>query len=142
MASQKGQKAKGGKPIAGASALEAAVAQNAAGIVAFMADPRLFSVFTVTEDVGVPKKGETTDYVLKATAETGWQGTVLVPRWLLTKNGKLALRGMGVVGTKLACVQKRTAVERTRWEGHLSGGGCMTTGTVIETNFIVTAALE
>jgi hypothetical protein len=61
MASQKGQKAKGGKPIAGASALEAAVAQNAAGIVAFMADPRLFSVFTVTEDVGVPKKGETPD---------------------------------------------------------------------------------
>jgi len=140
MASHKGQKAKGGKPIAGASALEAAVAQNAAGIVAFMADPRLFSVFTVTEDVGVPKKGGT-DYLLKATSETGWEGTVLVPRSLLTKNGKLALRGMGLAGTKLVCSQKRVEVERSRWEGH-RGGGCMATGTVIETEFVVAAAIE
>jgi hypothetical protein len=137
---QKGQKAKGGKPVAGASALEAAIKENAAGMVAFMADPRIFSVFTVTEDVGVPKKGETTDYVLKVTSEGGWEGTVLVPRSLLTKNGKLALRGMGVAGTKVVCSQKRMAVERTRWSAHV-GGGCMATGTVIETNFIVVAAM-
>lgn len=137
----KGQKAKGGKPIAGVSSLETAVKENAAGLVAFMADPRPFSVFTVTENVGVPKKGETTDYVLKATSETGWQGTVLVPRCFLTKNGKLALHGMGEVGTRLAVSQKRVAVERTRMNANM-GSGCMTKGTVIETEFVVVAALE
>lgn len=137
----KGQKAKGGKPIAGTSALDAAIKENAAGMVAFMADPRIFSVFTVTEDVGVPKKGETTDYVLKARSETGWEGTVLVPRSFLTKNGKLALRGMGEVGKRLAVSQKRVAVERTRWNGNM-GSGCMATGTVIETIYTVVAALE
>jgi hypothetical protein len=136
----KAQKAKGGKPIAGVSSLETAIKENAAGIVAFVANPSIFSVFTVTEDVGVPKKGGT-DYVLKATSETGWEGTVLVPRSFLTKNGKLALRGMGEVGQRLAVSQKRVAVERTRWNGNM-GSGCMATGTVIETIYTVVAALE
>ena len=137
----KGQKAKGGKPIAGASSLETAVKENAAGIMAFMADPRPFSVFTVSEDVGVPKKGETTDYVLKARSETGWEGTVLVPRSLLTKNGKLALRAMGEVGQRIVVSEKRVAVERTRWNGNM-GSGCMAKSTVIETIYTVVAALE
>lgn len=141
MASIKGQKAKGGKPIAGASALEAAVKENAAGVKAFTANPLAFSVFTVKEDVGVPKKGEKTDYLLKVVSETGCECTVLVPRSFLTKNGKLALREMGKVGRRLAVSQKRLEVERTRWSGHLSGG-CMVTGTVIETDLVVVAALE
>ena len=138
----KGQKAKGGKPVAGASAADAAAVKNAEGVAVFTADPRLFTVFTVTEDVGVPKKGARQEYVLKGVCE-GYGGamSVIVPSAFLTKNGKLALREMGVVGRRLVVSAKTTAVERTRWVGHRNGGGCMSTGMVLETDYLVSALL-
>lgn len=138
----KGQKGKGGKPIAGASVVDIAIAKNAEGVSVFAKDPRLFTVFIVSEDVGVVKKSLRQEYVLKGVFE-GYGSTmsVFVPSTFLTKNGKLALREMGVVGRRLAVSSMRTAVEKTSWNAHHNGGGCMATGTVIENNHIVSALL-
>lgn len=136
----KGQKAKGGKPVVGAAAAEGAAVKNAEGVAAFMADPRLFSVFTVMEDVGVPK-GARQDYVLKGIVEGGGVCSVFVPAAFLTKNGKLALREMGVVGRRLAVSSKVVTVQRTTWRAKMGGGGCMMTGPVSETDHVVSAIL-
>jgi hypothetical protein len=134
----KGQKGKGGKPIAGASASEVAFAKNAEAVAAFTANPRIFAVFTVTEDVGVSKKSPRPEYILKGVFE-GKEGavSVFVPSAFITKNGKLALREMGMVGRRLAVCQKTTATERTQLSG-----GCMAKGTVMETDYIVAAVLH
>jgi hypothetical protein len=136
----KGQKAKGGKPVAGASAVDAAVVKNAEGVAAFTADPRLFTVFTVTEDVGVEKKSARPEYVLKGVCEGG-AVSIFVPAAFLTKNGKLALREMGVVGRRLAVSSKMVTAQRTTWHAKMGGGGCMVTGPVMEMDHIVSALL-
>jgi hypothetical protein len=137
----KGTKTKGGKPVVGASAVDAAAVKNAEGVAAFMADPRLFSVFTVMEDVGVSKKEARQDYVLKGIVEGGGVCSVFVPAAFLTKNGKLALRDMGVVGRRLAVSSKMVTVQRTTWRAKMGGGGCMMTGPVTEMDHIVSALL-
>lgn len=98
------QKSKGGKPVSSSSSIDQACLQNAAALAEFAAKPSVFSVFTIAEDVGVPKKSITAEYTLKASSG-GKECVVFVPRHFLTKNGKLALREM-TVGARIAVVSK------------------------------------
>ena len=138
----KGQKMKGGKTSSGPSPMEGAMTQNLLGMAAFKANEDIFKVFTVTEDVGVPKKGMSAEYTLKGVSEGGMTVSIFVPSSFLTKNGKLAIREMGVVGRRLAVSPQMVSVKRTSWQGHAGGGGCMATGTVIQTDYIVAAVLD
>ena len=121
MSMAKGQKAKGGKPVAGASAVDAAMAAQMAALAEFGASPASFTVFIVDEDVGVPKKG-VTDYIIKAVRAdgTGTAVEAIVPRSLLTKNSKLALPEMGKFNARL--LVKTTMVQRKR-VSHVANGG-------------------
>lgn len=98
------QKSKGGKPVSSLSSIDQACLQNTAALAEFAAKPSVFSVFTIAEDVGVPKKSTTAEYTLKASSG-GKECVVFVPRHFLTKNGKLALREM-TVGARIAVVSK------------------------------------
>jgi hypothetical protein len=98
------QKTKGGKPTLGPSSIDQACLQNASALAEFALNPSKFTAFTITEDIGVPKKSLTAEYTLKASSE-GKECTVFVPRHFLSKNGKLALREM-VVGARIIVVSK------------------------------------
>ena len=82
----KNEKKKGGKVQTGVSVLETAAEAVAAALSEFHANPQLFSVFTVSEDIGVAKKG--VEYVLKVCPVGSSGGTfeVYVDRQLLSKN--------------------------------------------------------
>ena len=76
-----------------------------AGLNAYMANPQNFYIYTVTEDIGVPKKSKSTDYVIKASYGSSSQD-IIIPRKLLSKNGKLVIREMGLPGTKVVVQTK------------------------------------
>jgi len=76
----------------------AAAATQAATLAEYQASPDSFMVFTVTENIGVPKKG-VTDYLLKGRPLAGGREMdMLVRTSLLRKSNKLAIRGMGDLG--------------------------------------------
>jgi hypothetical protein len=79
-----------------------------AGLSAYMANPQGFYIYTMLEDIGVQKKSKTTDYLIKASYGSSSQN-IIVPRKLLSKNGKL-MKEMAA-GTKIVVQTK--AVTRT-----------------------------
>lgn len=105
------EKKKGGKVQTGVSVLETAAEAVAAALSEFHANPQLFSVFTVSEDIGVAKKG--VEYVLKV-CSVGSSGVsssfdVYVDRQLLSKNklmvkmpvgGRVIIRSRSVATAK------------------------------------------
>jgi hypothetical protein len=105
----KNEKKKGGKVQTGVSVLETAAEAVAAALSEFHANPQLFSVFTVSEDIGVAKKG--VEYVLKVCSVGSSGGTfdVYVDRQLLSKNklivkmpvgGRVIIRSRSVATAK------------------------------------------
>lgn len=128
------QKAKGGKPVSSPSSIDQACLQNAAALAEFAAKPSVFSVFTIVEDIGVPKKSTTAEYTLKVSSE-GKECTVFVPRPFLTKNGKLALREMAV-GARIAVVSK--VVSR---QVEIVSFGCTKKTMVSDVDLVVAAVL-
>jgi hypothetical protein len=141
-APHKSQKAKGGKPMVGASAKDAAAVAAAAALAEFAASPASFLVFMVEEDIGVPKKG-VSDYIIKAVrAGGGKMVDTIVPRNLLTNNGKLALPAMGKFNARL--LVKQVMVQRKRLCDVANGGhgGAKMEILITETDHIVCAVLE
>ena len=142
MSSIRGQKAKGGKPIAGASSLDAAILENASALSDYSENPKGYAVFIVGEDVGLSKKSTTAEYIIKGMFDGGnVEHSAFVPRSLLSKNGKLAIRMMGVKGARLLIKLKSVTRLRDVWHGHVSGGGCMATVNVMNTEYVVSAVL-
>ncbi len=124
------------------SSTDAASLQNAKGVADFTINPSNFSVFKVTEDVGVPKKAMTTEYTLKGVFEgMSSEVTVFVPRSFLSNNGKLALRQMGATGARLVVSRNMVSRERQGWSGHNGGGGYTATYSSLVTEFTVSAIL-
>lgn len=141
-AAHKSHKAKGGKPVAGVSAVDTAMVAQAAALAEFAVSPASFVVFIVEEVVGVPKKG-VSDYLIKAVRAdgTGKMVDTIVPRSLLTKSGALALPEMGKFNARL--LVKRVMVERKRVSHVANGGhgGAKAEILVTETDHIVCAVL-
>lgn len=141
MSSIRGQKAKGGKPISGASSVDAAILENSAAISEYTENPKGYSVFIVGEDVGISKKSSTAEYVIKGVFDGGnVEHSAFVPRSLLSKNGKLAIRTMGLKGARLLIKLKGVTRLRDTWHGHV-GGGCMATVNISTTEYVVSAVL-
>jgi len=107
------EKKKGGKVQMGVSVVQTAEAASEAALSEFHANPQLFSVFTVSEDVGVAKKG--VEYVLKVCSGSSGSSSVsssfdvYVDRQLLSKNklmvkmpvgGKVIIRSRSLVTAK------------------------------------------
>jgi hypothetical protein len=92
----KHEKKKGGKPKAGQSVFETAAAAIAENLASYAAAPHLFSVYTITEEVGLAKNG---DYVLKI-GGLGAPVEAFVDRRLLNKSGKLVVKEFKV-GSKV-----------------------------------------
>jgi hypothetical protein len=106
-------KTKGGKPASGASSVDSAAAAVAAGLVRYQAQPEAYDLFIVEEDEGIPKKG-VSDYLLKAVSVShgGAAHDVIVPKDYLSKNGKLAVKEMGVKGARVAIATRLVKKER------------------------------
>ena len=103
----KNEKKKGGKVQMGVSVVQTAAEAVEAALSEFHANPQLFSVFTVSEDVGVAKKG--VEYVLKVCSGSSASFDVYVNRQLLSKNklmvkmpvgGKVIIRSRSLVTAK------------------------------------------
>ena len=128
------QKIKGGKPSPGPSSIDQACLQNTAALAEFALNPSKFTVFTIAEDIGVPKKSTTSEYSLKVSSD-GKECNVFVPRHFLTKNGKLALREM-TVGARIAVVSK--VVSR---QVEIISFGCAKKEMVSDVDLVVAAVL-
>jgi len=133
---------KGGKAVAGAAAADTASMACAAALAEYATSPESFVVFTLVENVGVPKKG-VSDYLMKIMRADGKGFAVdaIVPRPLLTKSSKLAIPSMGAVGTKLLIKMKTVKRERMTWCPNGRSGGVEMMQSVIETDYIVSAIL-
>ena len=102
------EKKKGGKVQMGVSVVQTAAEAVEAALGDFHANPQLFSVFTVSEDVGVAKKG--VEYVLKVcSGSSSASFDVYVDRQLLSKNklmvkmpvgGKVIIRSRSITTAK------------------------------------------
>jgi len=101
------EKKKGGKVQMGVSVVQTAAEAVEAALGEFHANPQLFSVFTVSEDVGVAKKG--VEYVLKVSSGSSGSFDVFVDRKLLSKNklmvkmpvgGRVIIRSLSVTKAK------------------------------------------
>lgn len=104
------EKKKGGKVQMGVSVVQTAAEAVEAALSEFHANPQLFSVFTVSEDVGVAKKG--VEYVLKVCSGSSSVSSsfdVYVDRQLLSKNklmvkmpvgGKVIIRSRSITTAK------------------------------------------
>ena len=139
----KGAKGKGGKPMAGVAAADAASIATAAALAEYSAEPAAYTLFTLVEDMGIPKKGQT-DYLLKVVRSDGKGVAVeaIVPRTLLSKSGKLALPSMGAAGTQLL-IKTKTVVRQRMGLCSLGGvgRGIEAMRAVSEMDYIVYAAL-
>ena len=130
-------KTKSGKPLQGSSSLDAAPVALAEGLASYQQHPEVYSVYTVQEVVGVPKKGAITDFMLKTSSpDTHTLIDVIVPKVFLSKSDKLVVREMGVKGAKIAVRQSRAQRERL-----LSVNGVSCLRSVIETDYIFVALL-
>jgi len=128
----KHEKGKGGKPKAGQSAAEKAAESVEAVLAAYAAEPHRFDVLTVTEDLGIAKKG--VEYVLKVGGASG-SLEAWADRSLLAKSGKLAIK---------ISVGSRVLVRRIAYDGvgaAFNSFGISATRTVTNTGFIVVAPL-
>jgi hypothetical protein len=119
------------------SSLDAATSAVAEGLLKYQANPEMYEVYFVQEAVGVPKKGSVTDFMIKATLSTAALTVdIVVPKSFLTKNGKLAVKEMGVKGAKIAARQQITKRERT-----VVSNGVRMTKLFAETDFVLVALL-
>jgi hypothetical protein len=105
----KNEKKKGGKAQMGVSVIQTATEAVEAVLGEFHAAPHLFSVFTVSEDMGVAKKG--VEYVLKVSSGSSGSSSfnVFVDRKLLSKDklvvkmpvgGRVIIRSRSVTTAK------------------------------------------
>ena len=106
----KNEKKKGGKVQMGVSVIQTATEAVEAVLGEFHAAPHLFSVFTVSEDMGVAKKG--VEYVLKVSSGSSSVSSsfdVFVDRKLLSKDklvvkmpvgGRVIIRSRSVTTAK------------------------------------------
>lgn len=117
------EKKKGGKPKTGQSALETATAAMAESLASYATEPHLFTVYTVTEDVGLAKNG---DYMLKI----GGIDAFVDPR--LLKKGKIVVKDIKV-GTKV--------IVKTRSVTKKISGGRYSASIATDTEYLVVAAL-
>ena len=140
----KSQKMKGGKPTAGAAAVDVANAAATEAMAEYAADPSAFLLFTVVEDLGVPKKGHS-DYLLKVVRSDGKGVAVdaIVRRELLTKSGKLALPTMGSAGAQLL-IKTKTVTRQRMGLCSLGGAGrgIEAMRTVSEMDYLIYAVVQ
>lgn len=124
---------------ASVSSVDAATSAVAEGLLKYQANPQLYEVYFVQEAIGVPKKSSVTDFMIKATLSTSTTPVtvdIIVPKTFLTKNGKLAVKEMGVKGAKIAARQQMSTRERT-----VVINGVRMTKMFAETDFVLVALL-
>jgi hypothetical protein len=103
------EKKKGGKAQMGMSVIQTAAEAVEAVLGSYNANPQLFSIFTVSEDMGVAKKG--VEYVLKVSSGSSVSSSfeVFVDRKLLSKDklvvkmpvgGRVIIRSRSVTTAK------------------------------------------
>ena len=124
----KHEKMKGGKPKAGQSAFETAAAAIAENLASYAAAPHLFSVYTITDEVGLAKTG---DYVLKI-GGLGAPVEAFVDRRLLNKSGKLVVKEIKV-GSKVI-VSRRSVSKKVV-------GGRYSSDMAMDTEYLIMSAV-
>ena len=125
----KNEKMKGGKPKAGQSAFETAAAAVADSLASYAAAPHLFTVYTVTEEVGLAGNG---DYVLKIGGLGSASLDAFVDRRLLNKSGKLVVKDLKV-GSKVI-VSSRSVAKKIV-------GGRYSGGLTMDTEYLIMSAI-
>lgn len=125
----KHEKMKGGKPKAGQSVFETAAAALAENLASYAAAPQLFSVYTLTEEVGLAGNG---DYVLKIGRPGSVSLDAFVDRRLLNKSGKLVVKDFKV-GSKVIVTSRSVSKKIV--------GGRYSADEAVFTEFRILAAL-
>jgi hypothetical protein len=125
----KHEKMNGGKPKTGQSVFETAAAAIAENMESYAAAPHLFSVYTLTEEVGLAKNG---DYLLKIGGLGPTSVEAFVDRRLINKSGKLVVKDFKV-GSKVI-VSSRSVSKKIV-------GGRYSADEAVFTEFRVLAAL-
>jgi len=124
----KHEKMKGGKPKTGQSVFETAAAAIAENLASYAAAPHLFTVYTITEEVGLAKNG---DYVLKI-GGLGAPVEAFVDRRLLNKSGKLVIKDLKV-GSKVI-VSSRSVAKKIV-------GGRYSSDMAMDTEYLIMSAI-
>ena len=124
----KHEKMKGGKPKTGQSVFETAAAAIAENLASYAAAPHLFTVYTITEEVGLAKNG---DYVLKI-GGLGAPVEAFVDRRLLNKSGKLVIKDLKV-GSKVI-VSSRSVAKKIV-------GGRYSSDVAMDTEYLIMSAI-